>query len=246
MTNISQNNWDKLSEYFDTHQDEANISPGAADNILLAWPVLFRGIELSGKSLNEKLKVLDFGCGAGLLAKKLHNLGHEVVGVDTSDGMLQKARDFVPGVEFINSDGLSGLEKYENYFDLIVSVMTLQFIENFNNIFGNLNSKLKSGGVFAFAVFNTEFFVKNLGTGDDKYKLFQNKGGVNKMCISSDTEIPVFVHDQTYYDALFLEHGYEKILEERPPFTEEFNQKYPDPDTNTAVPEYLVLVYKKK
>ena len=58
------NPWDRLSDYFDTSKDEDAIPAGAADNILIAWPVFFRFIadhvpDLSGK------RVLDYGCGAG-------------------------------------------------------------------------------------------------------------------------------------------------------------------------------------
>jgi SAM-dependent methyltransferase len=241
----AQNNWDKLSEYFDTHQDEDKISPGAADNILLAWPSLFRGIEQAGLNLGPDKKVLDFGCGAGLLAKKMQKLGCEVVGVDSSDGMLSKAREFVPGVDFINSDGINNLNLDDESFDLIISAMTFQFIENFEEVFKSLDSKLKVGGVFAFAIFNTDFFDKNFGNENSKFKLFQSKGGEVKMCISADTEISVYIHNEKYYDDVFLKNGYQKVFSDRPPFTPEFNEKYPDPDTNTEVPEYLILVYKK-
>ncbi len=39
------NPWDALSSNFDTHKKASDIDPGAADNILIAWPALFEGIE---------------------------------------------------------------------------------------------------------------------------------------------------------------------------------------------------------
>ena len=64
-TGMADNPWDRLSDYFDTSKDEDEIPAGAADNILIAWPVFFRFIadhvpDLSGQ------RVLDYGCGAGV------------------------------------------------------------------------------------------------------------------------------------------------------------------------------------
>ncbi len=41
----TDNPWDRLSDFFDTSKDEDEIPAGAADNILIAWPVFFRFIE---------------------------------------------------------------------------------------------------------------------------------------------------------------------------------------------------------
>ncbi|HEY7031624.1 MAG TPA: hypothetical protein VH482_09870 [Thermomicrobiales bacterium] len=39
---IAEYSWDRLPEQFDTSRDEGEIAAGAADNILIAWPVILR------------------------------------------------------------------------------------------------------------------------------------------------------------------------------------------------------------
>src|SRR5207302_4423791 len=45
--------------------------------------------------------ILDLGCGTGRIAGPLVALGHRVVGVDTSEGMLERAR--AVGVETVRA-----------------------------------------------------------------------------------------------------------------------------------------------
>src|ERR1700738_2101645 len=87
---MPQNPWDRLSDYFDTSKDEAEIPAGAADNILIAWPVFFRFIADHVPTLRDK-RVLDYGCGAGGFAHRLHAYGCPVTGIDSSSAMIAKA-----------------------------------------------------------------------------------------------------------------------------------------------------------
>jgi SAM-dependent methyltransferase len=225
------------------HQSEAEINPGAADNILIAWPSLFSGIKVAEKDLSAgNLEVLDFGCGTGLLAKELSKKGNKVLGIDSANGMLAKAREFVQGVDFVQGDGLVEFDLGEKKFDVIVSVMCLQFIKDAERVLENLSKVVNSDGVIAFAIFDGKFVEANL----KEEKVFDRVAGQVNMVISEDTKIPTFVHGPEYYDTIMHALGFEMVYADRPVFTQEFLEKYPDETTNTDNPEYLVLVYKKK
>lgn len=90
------NPWDALSEYFDTHKGDSEINPGAADNILIAWPSLFWGIQLVQKD-GARLNALDYGCGAGGFVAELRAHGYESVGCDSSQAMVEMAKRNVTG-----------------------------------------------------------------------------------------------------------------------------------------------------
>lgn len=56
-------------------------------------------------SLPAGSRVLDLGCGTGLpTARQMTDAGYEVVGVDLSDGMVNLAREYVPGATFHQLD----------------------------------------------------------------------------------------------------------------------------------------------
>jgi SAM-dependent methyltransferase len=64
-------------------------------------------------------RVLDAGCGTGRVAVRLAELGHDVVGVDLDERMLERARADAPGLTWVLAD-LAGLELGEQ-FDLVVA-----------------------------------------------------------------------------------------------------------------------------
>jgi len=44
--NMKMNPWDQLSDFFIADDDLSKIDPDVADNFLMAWPSLLKGIQL--------------------------------------------------------------------------------------------------------------------------------------------------------------------------------------------------------
>ncbi len=79
--------WDKLAQRFNLHSgDEKPLHPDSAVNVYVGWPVFLDYINKQSQIANKKsLRVLDYGCGTGGFCKKLHEIGHQVVGIDISN-----------------------------------------------------------------------------------------------------------------------------------------------------------------
>src|SRR5205807_8853890 len=72
-------------------------------------------------------RVLDVGCGTGVLASRLLELGYEVVGIDPSEGMLRVLRRRAPEARAVRGSG-TDLPFEDGEFDTAVSVATMHHI----------------------------------------------------------------------------------------------------------------------
>jgi 2-polyprenyl-3-methyl-5-hydroxy-6-metoxy-1,4-benzoquinol methylase len=96
-------------------------------------------------------KILDLGCGTGLLTRALATPGREVIGVDPSPTMLGYARR-QPGAEAVTwLDGDASTIARTADIDLIISTgNTMMHIEDYPAVLNSLAAALKPGGVLAF------------------------------------------------------------------------------------------------
>ncbi|QNE17082.1 class I SAM-dependent methyltransferase [Kribbella qitaiheensis] len=98
-------------------------------------------------------KILDFGCGTGLLTRSLATPGREVIGVDPSKTMLDYARK-QPGAESVTwIDGGSTAVDQTGDADLVLSSgNTMMYVstEEFPAVLATLAEALRPGGVISF------------------------------------------------------------------------------------------------
>lgn len=64
-------------------------------------PLTERRWKLPASRVRPGFRVLDYGCGGGVFAKRLFEAGCEVVGIDVAEEALNLARQRVPGVQFL-------------------------------------------------------------------------------------------------------------------------------------------------
>jgi trans-aconitate 2-methyltransferase len=91
------------------------------------------------------LRAVDLGCGTGELTVRLHErLGDgDVVGIDTSAAMLERARELQrPGLRF----EAGAIETLAGSYDLIFSNAALQWCDDHAPLFAGLFGALEPGG----------------------------------------------------------------------------------------------------
>ncbi len=112
---------DVIADYWDirSHTYHNGLNKLQADEHSI-WVGALKDILNGG----ERLKILDVGTGPGFLALILAEIGHEVTGLDISEGMLEKARynararDLM--IDFCLADA-ENLPFQDEDFDLVVS-----------------------------------------------------------------------------------------------------------------------------
>ncbi len=92
--------------------------------------------------------IVDLGCGNGALSEKISEKGYHVLGIDVSENMIKKAREFYPNIDFRIADALSF--QLSEKADVIFSNAMIHWIdENNQEIFiKNLSNQIRLGGQF--------------------------------------------------------------------------------------------------
>ena len=96
-------------------------------------------------------RALDGACGTGRHARYLADLGHEVVGVDVTAGMLDRARTNVPEANFIEAD-MREIPCEDQAFDAVVCALALAHLEDLSPPVAELARVLRSGGRMVISV----------------------------------------------------------------------------------------------
>ncbi len=107
--------------------------------------------------LHERMNVLDFGAGTGLISAQIAPLVNRIVAVDISQSMLDKlaAKSELKGkVETVCQDILE--DPLDARFDLIASAMALHHVEDTARLVANFRAQLNDSGMIALADLDKE------------------------------------------------------------------------------------------
>jgi 2-polyprenyl-3-methyl-5-hydroxy-6-metoxy-1,4-benzoquinol methylase len=112
------------------------------------------------KAPEERMNILDLGCGPGLYSEIFVNEGHEVTGVDFSKNSIDYAKQEAEKkglyIAYLNQNYLE-LDVPENQFDLATLIycdLGPLLPSERNRLLSNINKALKPGGVLIFDVLN--------------------------------------------------------------------------------------------
>ena len=137
--------WNDYAEHWDTDSN-ARIYADLAFGSLLAQ------LDLNACDWKDK-RILDFGCGTGLLAEKTAAYVNELVATDTADKMIAvlKAKN-IPNVRALCCDMLDTASPQEpalqKGFDLIYASSVCSFLPDYQAAVRCLVQRLNPGGYF--------------------------------------------------------------------------------------------------
>ena len=130
-------------------------------------------------------KVLDIGCGGGLMAEEFAKKGAIVTGVDLSpvaiDAATKHAGENSLDIEYLNMS-VSDLKK--SNFDIVICAEMLEHVDDLEKMIAESSAKVACGGLYLFetinktaaawffAVFMAENVLNFVGKGTHSYEKF--------------------------------------------------------------------------
>jgi 2-polyprenyl-6-hydroxyphenyl methylase / 3-demethylubiquinone-9 3-methyltransferase len=143
------------------------------------------GIKLSKKPL-KNIKILDIGCGGGLLSEPMSRLGANVVGIDASEKNIQVARIHAKksGLKINYRVASPETFKTKSKFDVILNMEIVEHVEDIDFFIQQSSKLLKKDGLmfvatlnktlksYVFAIIGAEYILKWLPIGTHDWEKF--------------------------------------------------------------------------
>jgi 2-polyprenyl-6-hydroxyphenyl methylase/3-demethylubiquinone-9 3-methyltransferase len=150
------------------------------DNILKDF-----NIKLSTKPLRN-IKILDIGCGGGLLSEPMCKLGANVVGIDASKKNIEVAKFHAKKnkLKIVYKVASPEMLKTKIKFDVILNMEIVEHVEDVNFFIKESSKLLKKNGImfvatlnktlksYAFAIIGAEYILKWLPIGTHDWEKF--------------------------------------------------------------------------
>jgi 2-polyprenyl-3-methyl-5-hydroxy-6-metoxy-1,4-benzoquinol methylase len=106
-------------------------------------------------------RVLDLACGHGRISRELARRGGQVVGVDISDVLMDRAQaaetEEPLGIKYLKGDVTSGRTLVGEMFDMVTCNHGLADIDDLEGALATIARVLRSGGRFVFSILHPCF-----------------------------------------------------------------------------------------
>ena len=132
---------------WDSYADDWDDDPYARAYATAALGSLRRVLERCGRTLAD-MRVVDFGCGTGLLTELLVEEAEHIHAVDSSEAMLAQLTTKISERGWPNVSVSQELPATSESYDLVVCSSVLSFVDDYPATVARLVGHLAPGGVF--------------------------------------------------------------------------------------------------
>ena len=134
----------------------------------------------------EKVKILDIGCGGGLLSEPMKRLGADVVGIDASSKNIQVAKIHAKKNKLDIKYFCASPENFETEkkFDVILNMEIIEHVDDVDFFLKSCSNLLKKNGImfiatlnktlksYIFAIIGAEYVMRWLPIGTHDWQKF--------------------------------------------------------------------------
>ena len=115
--------------------------------------------EIKNNRYLENLKILDIGCGGGLISEPLSRLGGKVTGIDASEKNVKVAKLHAKKNNLKIRYLQNSPEKFEEYnsYDIILNLEIVEHVDDINLYIKSCEKLLKKNGLMFTATINRTF-----------------------------------------------------------------------------------------
>ena len=180
FSKIAEEWWDPKGKFKPLHNFNPLRISYLKDNIVKTFNIQKKDKILSG------VKILDIGCGGGLLCEPMSRLGAEVFGMDASKKNVEIAKIHAKKSNLNIKYLCSSPEKFQSdlKFDVILNMEIIEHVEDVDFFLKSCSKFLKKNGVmfvatlnktlksYLFAIIGAEYILKWLPIGTHEWEKF--------------------------------------------------------------------------
>ena len=144
----------------------------------------------------KDIKILDIGCGGGLLSEPLSRLGAKVTGIDASDRNIKIAKMHLKKSKLDIDYYCSSPEKFvaKEKFDVVLNMEIVEHVDNVDFFLSKSSEFLKKNGLmfiatlnktlksYIFAILGAEYILKWLPIGTHDWNKFLKPNDLINIC----------------------------------------------------------------
>jgi 2-polyprenyl-6-hydroxyphenyl methylase/3-demethylubiquinone-9 3-methyltransferase len=180
FSKIAEEWWDPTGKFKPLHKFNPIRISYIKENILSSF-----NIKDNEKMLNG-VKILDIGCGGGLLSEPMARLGADVYGIDASNKNINVAKLHAKKSNLKIKYFCSSPENFktDTKFDVILNMEIIEHVDNVNLFLKSCSKLLKKNGImfiatlnktlksYLFAIIGAEYILRWLPIGTHEWEKF--------------------------------------------------------------------------
>ena len=144
----------------------------------------------------KNIKILDIGCGGGLLCEPLSKLGAKVIGIDASEKNIKIAKTHARKSKLKINYYCASPENFisKEKFDVILNMEIVEHVEDVNLFLKESSKFLKTNGImfiatlnktlksYVFAILGAEYILRWLPIGTHDWNMFISPDNLVQIC----------------------------------------------------------------